>query len=496
MMRVLLVDLNNFSRYPTISIGYLAAILRAGGVEVEVFSPLQVGVTGVPREGRARPWGSIDQRLRYWSAHSRSRVVRATRERLAALAGPKMLTHQRELVEQTIAAIERKRRDVVLISTYLMYRDACAEIATACEERKIPVLIGGPYFSQAQVRHEWVNLRGIAGIVGGEVEPQLPQIVRDVAAGAQLENYDGIFSANGVFGGRGRMAAPLKELDALPFADYSDFPWERYPNRIIPIITGRGCGWGACTFCSDVTSTVGRTFRSRSPENVLAEIEHQARKHSARQFVFTDLKLNSNLAMWQALLENFQRIVPGGEWIAAVHVGANEPNGLTRDELRQARAAGMVRLTTGLESGSQRVLDSMAKGTDLAVTSKFLHDAAEAGISVRVTMITGYPGEVATDVEQTAEFLERHHDCIERVMLNRFAIMTGTHFERTLEREPARFPGVREVRAQHREAHVAHAYAPAGEREYRRAMRRVLAAAHRVNRKELLASARPFEGVM
>jgi anaerobic magnesium-protoporphyrin IX monomethyl ester cyclase len=292
------------------------------------------------------------------------------------------------------------------------------------------------------------------------------------------------------------MAAPLKELDALPFPDYSDFPWDRYPNRIIPLITGRGCGWGACTFCSDVTSTAGRTFRSRSPANVLAEIEHQARKHSARQFVFTDLKVNSNLEMWRALLENFQRVAPGGEWIAAVHVGAIQPNGLTRDELRQARAAGMVRLTTGLESGSQRVLDSMAKGTDLAVTSQFLHDASDAGISVRVTMITGYPGEDASDVEQTAELLERHHHCIERVMLNRFAIMTGTTFQRTLERDASRFPGVRDVRPEHRQAHVGHAYGPAGESSYRRAIRRLLAAAHRINRKELLPSARPFEGVM
>src|SRR5687767_6270252 len=77
--RILLVDLNNFSRYPTIAIGYLAAILRNSGFAVDVFSPLQVGVTGVPREGRAKPWGLLDQRLRYWSAHSASPFVRSIR---------------------------------------------------------------------------------------------------------------------------------------------------------------------------------------------------------------------------------------------------------------------------------------------------------------------------------------------------------------------------------------------------------------------------------
>ena len=494
--RVLLVDLNNFSRYPTIAIGYLAAILRSAGMRVDVFSPLQVGVTGVPREGRARPWGLLEQRLRYWSAHSSNRLVRAARARVASLAGPKMLTQRRKLVEETLATVDSTRCDAVLISTYLMHREAVAAIASGCAERGVPVLVGGPYFAQAEVRQEWVQIPGVAGVVGGEVEMQLPQIVRSLIAGNALDTYDGIFTRNCAFGGRGRLAAPLRDLDALPFPDYADFPWDRYPNRIVPMITGRGCGWGVCHFCSDVTSTAGRTFRSRSAENVLKEIAHQHQVHGAKLFAFTDLKLNSNLEVWRALLSRFQEAAPGAEWIGAIHVGAHDENGLSADELRQARAAGMVRLTTGLESGSQRVLDSMAKGTNLAVTSKFLHDAAAAGVSVRATMITGYPGEEADDVRRTAEFLERHTDCIERVILNRFVIMTGTHVHRTLERAPDRLRGVLELHPQHVQARVSHAYAPAHDPDYDQAMRRVQAAAHRINRKHLLAHARPFEGVM
>jgi anaerobic magnesium-protoporphyrin IX monomethyl ester cyclase len=147
----------------------------------------------------------------------------------------------------------------------------------------------------------------------------------------------------------------------LPFPDYSDFPWSRYPNRIVPLITGRGCGWGACTFCSDVTSTVGRSFRSRSAANVLAEIAEQSKRYATRLFAFTDLKMNSNLDVWDALLERFAHCAPGAQWIGAVHVGTRQPNGLGPEELKAARAAGMVRLTTGLESGSQRVLDRMAR---------------------------------------------------------------------------------------------------------------------------------------
>ena len=49
-MRVLLVDLNQFARFPTLAIGYLVASLRRAGVNVEVLSALNHGVPGKERE--------------------------------------------------------------------------------------------------------------------------------------------------------------------------------------------------------------------------------------------------------------------------------------------------------------------------------------------------------------------------------------------------------------------------------------------------------------
>jgi hypothetical protein len=46
--RVVLVDLNNFARHPTLAVGLLAAILRRDGFTVDVLSPLAHGVQGVP----------------------------------------------------------------------------------------------------------------------------------------------------------------------------------------------------------------------------------------------------------------------------------------------------------------------------------------------------------------------------------------------------------------------------------------------------------------
>jgi radical SAM superfamily enzyme YgiQ (UPF0313 family) len=487
--RVLLCDLNNFARYPTIPIGYLASILRGAGIDVEVYSPLSKGVTGVVREPQVKVWGLLDERMRYWSAVSRNRLITATRERLRRALNEARLAHATDQVAREVSERLDGSFDAVFVSTYLSYRDHVVRIGATCAERSTPMLVGGPYFAQPEVVEEWIDIEGMTALATGEVELDTPDIVRAMTAGEPLDRFEGLCVPPD---GDRSAPAPLLDLDRLPFPDYIDFPWDRYPNRIVPVVTGRGCGWGVCTFCSDVTSTAGRTYRSRSAENVLAELDHQSRRHETRRFAFTDLKLNSNLTMWDTLISRMPEQLPGAEWIAMVHVNATAEHGLSARSLRQARAAGMVRLTTGLESGSQRVLDLMKKGTDLAVTSAVLKDAAAAGISVRVTMIVGYPGEHADDVVRTAQFLEDHVDCIERVKLNRLAIMTGTRLQRTLEQHAS----ITQLRTRHRDALVTHDYIETHSRGYRRAIGRALAAVHRINRRPLRETAREFEGVM
>jgi radical SAM superfamily enzyme YgiQ (UPF0313 family) len=259
-------------------------------------------------------------------------------------------------------------------------------------------------------------------------------------------------------------------------------------------VTGRGCGWAACRFCSDVTSSAGRTFRTRSVANVLDELAHQADTCSAALFTFTDLKLNSHLPMWHGLLGGARAEVPGCQWIGSVHVDDRNDNGLDRDALKAAAAAGMVRLTTGLESGSQRMLDLMDKGTNVERSEETLRNAAEAGISVRVTMIVGYPGEEPDDVQRSATFLERNVAAIDRVLLNRFALIAGTRVHRRPRADG--MATLRDLEPDAAAATVSHRFGPAGSRAYRRALWRLLGATHAINRRPLALPATAFEGVM
>ncbi len=492
--RLLLVDLNNFARFPSLSIGYLAAVLRAAGATVHVFAPLMVGVQGVARETPPGRFGLLAATLNHRVASSSWAWVRRSRERLAAPRRSGVHAHAQQVLQGFREAFAVARPDAVLVSTYLMYRGVCEEICAMAGAAGVPVLIGGPYFAQREVIDDWLRVPGLSALVAGEVELELPAVLRSLFAGGDIRAHCGVFTP-GPSGG-GRIAAPLQQLDAVPLPDFSDFPWAAYPHRIVPVITGRGCGWGACSFCSDITSTAGRTYRSRRSHEVLAEVTEQHRRYQASRFVFTDLKLNSDLEVWRALHAGMQQAAPGAQWIGAVHAGLEADNGLSDADLRAAAASGCVRLTTGLESGSARILELMKKGTRIELVSRALHAAAAAGISCRCTMVLGYPGELPDDVHASAEFLEQHAEIIERVSLNRLQLIAGTALHRALRRHPERMPGLRILAESPADALVDTRNMALEAPAHRRAARRLLAAVQRINARPLSPRARDFEGVM
>src|SRR5436190_2084192 len=85
LKKVLLVDLNNFARYPTLSVGYLAAICRRAGIKVEVFSPLMIGLKGFQREKPPKWWSLAFQVVNYRAATSRITAIRQLRSWAAGL---------------------------------------------------------------------------------------------------------------------------------------------------------------------------------------------------------------------------------------------------------------------------------------------------------------------------------------------------------------------------------------------------------------------------
>ena len=486
--QTLIIDLNNYARYPTLAIGYLVAALRSGGFDVEVMTPLSLGVPATERERPETAWDHLQKRI-YFSTHPLMlRWHELLRERRAKWIGrphPILMQElERKLAEGGV--------DVILMSAYMDHRPTVVAVAALAKEHGVPVVLGGPVFNLPGVAGEWLEIPGLTAVVGGEVDLSLPAIVRDVLDGRDLTKHPGVFLP----GKGGSAAPPLTELDKLPVPDFTDFPWDEYPKRVIPVMSGRGCNWGRCLFCADVWTANGRTYRSRPVDAVLDELEVQARNYGTKDFIFLDIKLNSNLELWRGLIGGFQDRIPGARWIGWVHVQGRGENGLTRPELEAAAEAGLTRTTFGFETGSQRLNNAMAKGTNLARTSQFIRDAHAAGISVRMTAMLGYPGETADDIELSHRFLEEHWGLVDRVRLGLFKAIPGTIFQQRYDEQPSRYPGVKNLEWDERFARARFEYEPARTRRYRVAKTRYLKLIHEMNSRELRNEAQVFEGLM
>jgi anaerobic magnesium-protoporphyrin IX monomethyl ester cyclase len=264
----------------------------------------------------------------------------------------------------------------------------------------------------------------------------------------------------------------------------------------VPMMTGRGCQWDKCLFCSDVISVSGRTFRTRSVEKVLLEMQGQARRHESTNFLFLDLKLNSWPDMIRGIARGIGRIVQGAEWIGTVHVDQRPDNGLSRADLEAAAAGGMRRVSFGLESGSQRLLDAMHKGSSVERNSAFIRDAHAAGLSIRCTMFKGFPGETAADMEATARFLEDHAQWLDRVRFNAFTVHTGTPIWTAVTAKAEAAAGLNVTRADPRRARVDYRMTEAQSPAYRRAKARALEVVYQINSRQLRDTARQFDGLM
>jgi radical SAM superfamily enzyme YgiQ (UPF0313 family) len=485
---VLLVDLNRFASFPTLTIGLLTAAMRQRGHQVQVLCPLAYDVPGTLREYPETLRDYIAMRIRLSDVplvEFARDMVRAPRTWLRDRPHPAILREVERQIDRGTHA--------VLVSAYLNHQSAVRGIAAIAARRGVPVLLGGPMYNLPEVSQAWKDIPGVSAIVGAEVETCIADLVERLVDGEDITAFPGVTLPDGR---TSRAAPPLRPLDSTPFADFTDFPWDRYPVRIIPMMTGRGCQWDKCTFCSDVISASGRSFRTRSLEHVLLECEEQHRRHGTSNFFFLDLKLNSFPGMLRGLAEHLRSRVRGAQWIGTVHVDLRKDNGLTRRDLFAAVSGGMRRINFGLESGSQRLLDAMNKGSSVEANSEFIRNAFEAGLSIRCSMFKGYPGETAADIEATADFMERHARYLDRVRFCNFQIPHGTPIHSALIEKGGKDEFLAIRSSDEMQALARFRKRVASDRAYRRAKGRLLRTVHEINSRPLRDSARQFDGLM
>ena len=231
--------------------------------------------------------------------------------------------------------------------------------------------------------------------------------IREIAEGRPLAQVAGLSYRDGTGELRRTLErAPLEDMDALPWVvdvyardlDVSRYVIGYLQHPYVSLYTGRGCR-SKCTFCLWPQTVGGQRYRTRSVDNVVAEIAHATKLFpQVREYFFDDDTFTDDLPRAEAIARGLGRL--GVTW------SCNAKPDVPRASLEVLRDNGLRLLLVGYESGSQAILNNVRKGTRLDRAREFTRHARALGIKIHGTFILGLPGETRETIEATIRFAQ------------------------------------------------------------------------------------------
>jgi len=198
----------------------------------------------------------------------------------------------------------------------------------------------------------------------------------------------------------------IAKLDTLPFPAWDMVDRDRYRDvwrarhgaYSMNMVTTRGCPFH-CNWCAK--PIWGQRYNVRSPENVVAEMRWLKQRFNPDQIWFMD----DIMGIQDRWIEAFADLLEA-EQLHIPFKSLNRVDLLLRGKTIPALArAGAKIVWVGAESGSQKVLDAMEKGTRVEHIYEATRQLHAHGVKVAFFLQFGYPGETREDIELTLKMV-------------------------------------------------------------------------------------------
>jgi len=255
--------------------------------------------------------------------------------------------------------------------------------------------------SDASDQYDYYLKNGVDYVVRGEGEETLKALLDCLEKKEDVSLVDGIaFLRSDVVVTRSRVI--MKDLDSLPLPAWDLVDVESY-KRIwlakhgyfsLNLATTRGCPF-KCNWCAK--PIYGNRYNSRSPEHVVREIGMLISKYAPDHFWMSD----DIFGLKPGWIQHFRDLVRSKNLKFKYKIQSRVDLLLQEDTIDALAESGAATVWVGAESGSQKILDAMDKGT----TIKEIEDASvllrRKGIRTGFFLQFGYPGETRDDIEKT-----------------------------------------------------------------------------------------------
>jgi radical SAM superfamily enzyme YgiQ (UPF0313 family) len=282
----------------------------------------------------------------------------------------------------------------VSTSTYT-YKNALNTAKIAKELNPgITTVLGGPHSSildTETLRNEQVDI-----VVRQEAEKTMVDLVNLLVLGkGDISSVSGITYRKSGSIQRNPDRPLIEDLDILPFPARYLLPLKMYKVPAT-IVTSRGCP-SKCIFCAAEALSGGR-YRARSPANVVEETK-QMYAEMKPQFLFI---ADDTFTIFH---DRTRQICKGYKDLGVRWVCESRANTINQGIVREMADSGCFMIQFGVESGSQKILDSMKKGISIDQVRKAVSWCIESKVQPVCSFMVPHPEDTMDSLQQTETFM-------------------------------------------------------------------------------------------
>ncbi len=293
---------------------------------------------------------------------------------------------------EALRVIRALKADLFGMSCWTANRRGVFMMADAIREAhgQTHIIVGGPHATPF-ASEILERVQSIDTVTLGESEATFLELLQRLEKGERTTGIAGsAYRAEGTVH-IAKSRPSLRKLDEL------SPPQNYFATHIM--MTSRGCPW-QCTFCGAET-TWGRGFRGHSVKYAVDSMEKALEKLTVRMIQIKDDTFTANKKRALQICEEIERRGLKFLWSCDTRVDV-----LDAELLLAMRRAGCQRLSLGVESGSNAILENIDKkitAEEIVVSTNL---AKEVGIQVRYFMMLGNRGETVETFEETRAFLD------------------------------------------------------------------------------------------
>jgi len=334
---------------------------------------------------------------------------------------PKQITETKEQfiqglnIEEIIRKIEKDTQAIIMYASLVITHNANIQLLTQIRKQyNIPIIVlenihSVVGYSLMKVQEEFFNA-GANFLVLGDPEQKCIEIINAIETKQPPQTAGIIFKWNNLI-----ISKPIKnyprDLDSLPFPAWDLFPIKNYwelayshapmNKNYLPLLTSRGCPLD-CEFCI-TPFMLGRTWRARSPNNIIDEIEHYIQKFNVTEFHIEDLNPTVNK---ERIIELCKELINKKLTINIKIAAGTKAETIDEPTLTWMKKAGFSYVSISPETGSETVLKKMNKKFDYQHGINIVKHMHNIGITSQACFVIGFPGETKYDRKLTRNYIK------------------------------------------------------------------------------------------